>query len=306
MVYTDTLYLEGRVTSANTIQKFSINGESLWQRSTRQLFFGHSLSLKTGENAITVEAMDADGNRAQSALVVIREERPVRRVGARLRVALLPFEKKGDGSVLSQIVPDYLSNAFVNQRRFDFVERQRLDAILREHKLSRKPLSDPSVAVKTGKIAAADGIVAGLVTETPQSLDVFARFVDVDSAVVLAAEDVYGENLSPRRMKTLMEGLAWKFHQRFPMLEGVIVDAQGKRLTTDLAEDQGVKRYMKLIVFRSGETLKHPRTGRILRKPDQIIGEAQIVAVTEDLSEAILKSPGLTGKVQELDMVITK
>ena len=70
------------------------------------------------------------------------------------------------------------------------------------------------MAAKTGKIVTADGIVAGVVTETPQSLEVFARFVDVDSAVVLASEDVYGENLTPRRMQALMEGLAWKFRQR--------------------------------------------------------------------------------------------
>ena len=162
------------------------------------------------------------------------------------------------------------------------------------------------MAAKTGKIATADGIMAGVVTETPQSLEVFARFVDVDSAVVLAAEDVYGENLTPRSIQTLMEGLAWKFRQRFPMLEGVIVDAEGKRLTTDLAEAQGVMRYMKLIVFRSGQTLKHPGTGRLLHKPDTILGEAQIVAVTPDLSEAVLLSTELSGKVRELDMVITK
>ena len=56
------------------------------------------------------------------------------------------------------------------------------------------------------------------------------------------------------------------------MLEGVIVDANGKRVTTDLAEAQGIKRYMKLIVFRAGQTLQHPRTGRLLRKPDTILG----------------------------------
>ena len=143
VVYADTLYLEGRITGASAIQAFSINGESLWRRPTRQLFFGHSIPLQLGDNILTVEATDADGNRAQSVLVVIRDERPVRQVGARLRVALLPFEQKGVGSVLSQIAPDYLSNALVNQRRFDFVERQRLDAILREHKLSRQRLGGP-------------------------------------------------------------------------------------------------------------------------------------------------------------------
>jgi hypothetical protein len=67
-----------------------------------------------------------------------------------------------------------------------------------------------------------------------------------------------------------------------------------------------MKRYMKLIVFRSGQTLKHPRTGRPLRKPDTVLGEAQIVAVTADLSEAVLLPSGEQGKVHESDRVITK
>jgi hypothetical protein len=45
----------------------------------------------------------------------------------------------------------------------------------------------------------------------------------VETLVVLAAEDVYGEDLSFRAVGTLMEGLARKFRQRFPLLEGVVV-----------------------------------------------------------------------------------
>jgi TolB-like protein len=270
------------------------------------LYFSQTIPLQLGENVLTLEAVDAAGNTTQFTVVVIRDVRPVRQVGMRLRVALLPFEKQGEASVLSQIVYDYLSNAFVQQQRFDVVERQRLDAILREHKLSQTKLSDPATAAKTGKVATADGILAGMVTETPQSLEVFARFVDVDSAVVLAAEDVYGEDLTPRTMQTLMAGLAWKFRRHFPMHEGFILETEGKRLTTDLAESHGIKRYMKLIVFRSGQTLKHPRTGRTLHKPDTVLGEAQIVSVTADLSEAVLLPSNEHGKVHESDRVITK
>jgi hypothetical protein len=75
---------------------------------------------------------------------------------------------------------------------------------------------------------------------------------------------------------------------------------------TDLAERQGIKRYMKLIVFRAGKTRQHPRTGRILRKPDKILGEARIVAVTEDLSEAVLLPSDAMGDVQASDQVVTK
>jgi hypothetical protein len=54
--------------------------------------------------------------------MVRREIRQVKRVGSRLRVVILPFDKKGEASVLSEVVYDYLFNVMVNQRRFDFVE----------------------------------------------------------------------------------------------------------------------------------------------------------------------------------------
>ncbi|MCZ6871980.1 MAG: hypothetical protein O7G88_00390 [bacterium] len=306
VVYSDTIYLEGRVSDAGAIDAFSINGESLWRRQTRQLFFAYTLPLQAGNNVLTLQAIDAAGNQTELTLSVIRQVRQVRRVGSRLRVVLLPLQKHGESSLLSEIVDDYLFNVFVSQRRFDFVERQRLAAILREHKLSQTNLADPATAARAGKIATAEGIVAGMVTETPTSLEVFARFVDVETGTVLAAEDVYGEDLTPRSMKTLMEGLAWKLRRHFPLLEGFVIENDGKRLTIDLAERQGIKRYMKLIVFRSGKTLKHPQTGRLLRKPDKVLGEARIVAVTQELSEAVLiPSKGL-GRIRASDKVITK
>ena len=152
----------------------------------------------------------------------------VRRLNARLRVFLLPLAKQGQTSLMSGTVYDYLFNALVNQRRFELVERQQLEIVLQELKLSQTELVDPATAAKIGKLVAAEGILIGAVTETPQALEVFVRLIDVETAVVLAAEDVYGEDLAFKAVGTLMEGLAGKFRQRFPLLEGVVVKARGK------------------------------------------------------------------------------
>jgi hypothetical protein len=64
-IYNDTIYLEGRVTDASAITAFAINGESLWRRNTRQLFFGQSVALQPGENALVLEATDEVGNKVQ-------------------------------------------------------------------------------------------------------------------------------------------------------------------------------------------------------------------------------------------------
>jgi hypothetical protein len=305
-VYADTIYLEGKVTSVSSIRAFSINGEPLWHRRSQQLFFGYLAALQPGDNRFLLEAVDDVGNTTRHEIVVSRKVAEVRRLDARLRVILLPLATKSDPSPHGDTVYDHLFNAFVNQRRFDLVERQQLDAILRELKLSQTDLVDPATAARIGKIVAAEGLLIGSVTATPQALEVFVRFVDVETSVVLAAEDVYAEDLTFRAVETLMEGLAWKFGQRFPMVEGLVMKTEGKTIFVDLGSKQAIKKYMKLILFREGEALTHPLTGKVLGAPTETLGEARVEVVLEELSQATLLAPAPSAAVKQLDKVITK
>lgn len=305
-VATDTVYLEGEVVGEKAITTFAINGESLWRRTTRQLFFGRKFPLREGENTFRLEAIDEMGHTVRRDIVVIREVPRARQLGVRLRVSHLPFEKKGQTSVVSEAVYDNLLEAFVAHKRFDFVDRQQLEAILQELKLGQTELIDPATAAKIGKLVAAEGVLVGTVLETPRALDVYARLVDVETSVILAAEDVYGEDVSFPTLKALMAGLSWKLRRHFPLVEGAIIEKTGKSLVVDLTKDHGIKRYMKLIVFREGEERQHPLTGKRLQKPHAVLREARITAVADDLSEATLLLTEQTGDVRELDRVITK
>jgi hypothetical protein len=307
-VYVDTLYLEGQVTDDESVTAFSINGESIWQRPTRQMFFGHLVSLKPGDNHFVLIATDKGGNAVRQNFTVTYVIPEVKQLKSRLRVILFPFKKKGETSPLGKTVYDSLYNALVNQERFSLVERTELNKILRELKLSQTELVDPATAARVGKIAAADGMLLGAVTETPQALEVFARFVDVETSVVLAAVDVYGEDIKLSTLKTLMEGLAWKVRRFFPLVEGVILDIEGKVITIDLNSEHGIKEQMKLILFREGKKLKDLRTGKIWKKPAKRLGEARLTAVgdVDELSEASLLQSETADKLKELDKVITK
>jgi hypothetical protein len=305
-VSTDTVYLEGEVVGERAITAFAINGESLWRRPTRQLFFGRKFPLHEGENTFHLEVVDDMGHTGRRDIVVTRDIPRARQLGLRLRVSNVPFQKKGQASVLSEAVYDNLLEAFVAHKRFDFVERQQLEAVLQELKLSQTELIDPATAAKIGKLAAAEGVLVGTVLETPHALDVYARLVDVETSVILAAEDVYGEDLSLPTVKALMEGLSWKLRRHFPLVEGAIIEKTGQNLLVDLTKGHGVQRYMKLIVFREGEERQHPRSGKMLQKPHAVLGEARITVVANDLSEAVLLRTEQTGDVRELDRVITK
>jgi hypothetical protein len=116
--------------------------------------------------------------------------------------------------------------------------------------VSPTALVDPSIAVKIGKIVAAEGLLIEPVAETPQALEMFVRFVGLETAVVLAAEGIYGEDLTSRAVGLLIEGLALKLGQRFRLLEGVVVKAGGKRVFVALGSKQAAQRHMKLILIR--------------------------------------------------------
>jgi hypothetical protein len=303
--YYDTVYLEGRVTAVNPITALTINGTSLWRRQGSQLFFGYMAALQPGDNHFVLEAVDTAGNRARREVVVHRKVEEVRQLGVRLHVTLLPLQPKGETTALANTVYDSLLTALLEQGRFQLAEREKLAAILREQKISQGALVDPDTTSTLGKIVGVEGILLGTVIQTSKALEVFSRFVDVESGAILAAEDVYGEELDLRAVHTLMAGLALKIRQRFPLVQGLVLQVEGNTILVDLGR-QLLKKYMKLLVFRDGEALTQPQTGKPLGNPAEILGEATVEAVFEELSRGVLRATTNPGDIKPRDHVITK
>jgi hypothetical protein len=63
---------------------------------------------------------------------------------------------------------------------------------------------------------------------------------------------------------------------------------------------------MKLIVFRVGEMITHPLTGKPLGTPTETLGEVTVEAVFDALSQGMLRPAKNSGDVKQLDHVITK
>jgi hypothetical protein len=287
------------VTDSSAITAFAIAGESYWKHKCMQLFFGYFALLRAGQlNGFLLEAADEWGNRGERSIRLMHQVQQVRQLGSRLRVFLAPFAKAGQPSVLAEPVFASLFDALVEQKRFDIIAREPI--------LHQQELVEPAAAARAGKAAGAEGIVIGTVIETekPRSLDVYARYVDVDTETVLAAEDVYGEALTPLDVKTLMAGLALKLQRHFPLAEGLIIAREGQKLWVTFSSQQGMQPGTKLIVFREGKKIAHG--GKILQTPAPLLGEARITAISADLSEARLLPSVQSAEIQESDRVITK
>ncbi|MCK5236516.1 MAG: hypothetical protein KAR06_05960, partial [Deltaproteobacteria bacterium] len=227
-VYDNAFYLEGSISSDNEIRSLAINGEPILKRSGKRVFFSHFTGLMEGENRFAIEAVDAAGNRAQRVITVIRRIQKIRRIGSRMSVSVLPLEHKGEQSVAGDAVYDNFVSALVNQKRFRVVERANLKAVLRELSLSQTGLTDQRNASRVGKIIVADAILTGTIYEGKDSIEVRTRLVNTETSAIMGVEDVFTEDKSLPGIKGIMGGLALKFKQSFPVLEGLVIDTKDK------------------------------------------------------------------------------
>lgn len=310
-VFLDRLYIEGSASSPNNIISLAINGESILKRKAKNIFFNFLTPLKKGENNIVVEASDESGLKGEKRAKVKREIEKVRDVGSRMSISILPFEKKGISTVASDIVYDNLINSFENLKvegigRFNLVERAKLDEVLKEQKLSKTPITDPETAVRVGKILAAEGILMGSIVETKDSIEVYARLVNSETSSIIGAKDVFDQNKSLQGIKTLADGLALKFNQHLPLVEGLLIKKNGKEVFADIGLNKGLKKEMKFIVFKEGEKIVHPVTGKVLGSDTEPLGEAVVEQVGDDFSKGSLFKEFKAGKIKVMDRVITK
>ena len=86
----------------------------------------------------------------------------------------------------------------------------------------------------------------------------------------------------------------------------MVIKVKGNSIFADLGSFHRLKKEMKFIVFRQGETIVHPVTGKVLGSETEELGVATVVNVFEDMSIGELIAGFDPSKVQVKDLVITK
>jgi TolB-like protein len=302
-VFLEKIYLDGTVTDNGTIEDLAISGRSILRRKGNRVFFGHLLELNEGENTIVIQAADQAGNTAVKSISITRKIPKALQLQERMSMTVLPFDQKGEVAPTSLSFQDNLIDAVVNLDRFRVVERDKLEAVLQEQKLSRTELVDRKTALKMGRLVAAQSILTGRLIETRLGIEIVARLIDTETSEILAVMDVYDEIKDIVALKGLAEGLAVKIHREFPLLDGIVLKHKGKYIFTDLGQEK-VKLQRRLIVFRQ-EPIIHPATGKQLGSDNEIIGRARVTQVSQDSSKAELLDHAETN-IESFDRVMTE
>lgn len=302
--FEEQVLFEGMVADLSSVSLLAINQEPILEKNGKKLFFTLLKKLAEGANEFNILARDSAGNESEQRVEVICKVQEVRKIGSRMSIGLLPFEKKGEPSTLGDVIYEKLIDSFIEQRRFKIVERQRLDAVLQEQRLAASDLTDPNQAVKLGKIIAAHAILAGSIIETPDAVEVIGRLIDVESSAILVSNDVYDQGKTLKTLDNLLDSLAFKFKRDFPLAEGLVIDVKGGGAMVDVGLETNLREYTRLIAYRESGGVKHPVTGRLLGVEEKEIGELKITTVHKEFSNAEILSGGEELKV--LDKVIAR
>jgi len=323
VVFYDTLFLEGMVAAPQGIRQISVNGCELLSAAPDQslrsflkevsqgtrgsLAFSKLIQLTEGENAICVQAADADGRTIQKKIKLFRKIPQVRQVGSRLSVAICPFrELKTSADPLAEYVLTFLSSAFVNQRRFNVLERRELHRLLDEQKLSQESIFDTQTAVRLGRMMAAETIILGDIITREQSLEIVARMVDTESSLILAEKDIYLEGELQRGLKESIQGLALKFKNHFPMCEGSIIAKKTDGILVNLGSATALSNGMRLLAFTESDPVIDPTTGSSLGSDTDILAQLLTSEVHEKFAKTSVVKRFMNRPLEVGYRVITK
>jgi hypothetical protein len=82
----------------------------------------------------------------------------------------------------------------------------------------------------------------------------------------------------------------------FPKVEGDVIKVEGERATLSIGKRDSLVSGVELEVYREGEELKHPKTGEILGRKEDVLGRVIVEEVAEAYAVArITKGSGMVG-----------
>ena len=306
--YLAQAFIEGNVRDGEGVKHLFVNDEQILNKSGKNIYFSRLIKLNEGDNMVTIRGVDLSGNNNQVTIKIRRLAIKVHEVGARLRVAVGLFDRKtiGIDQQLSFGFEDLVTSAMLDRARFSAIERRQLMSLLEELKLSQTKLVDEDTALKLGKILAADCMLFGSVLERVNSVETYARLVDTETSQVMAAVDVYGEDVDIGVLRTLSTGVDLKLTQELPVVEGIVVESEGNRIIVDLGKEKHVKNGMKLTVYQIGDSVLNPQNGIVIGQKFRELGHARIQSVMEKMSYADIEGEAGAESIRPRHCVITR
>jgi hypothetical protein len=210
-------------------------------------------------------------------------------------VAFIGLEASGVSEASASGIADTLLDALINTKRFEIVERERLNTLMEEQGLALSGCTTTECFVQVGQLAGASKVVVGKVSKVGETFTATVRVVDVFLGKVELSESAESDSLDG--LLSVTRDMAARLAANIPVV-GTVVSVSGEIVKLDLGKQEGVREGDTVELYRLGEEYYHPDTGAFLGRDIEELGEAKITKVLADeLSEALFSGevPPVTG-----------
>ncbi|MGA1792244.1 MAG: CsgG/HfaB family protein, partial [bacterium] len=253
-------------------RKFTQEGEKV-------LFLGETIEIAPGQNEITIEVTNEKGTTKRKSFYVVKKEEDLLDQKYRLCVSILPVEDLSEPEWNSDTTKRYvffrLNTAFVNQKRFQVVEREKLEEILREQRISVSDLSRKKNVIRVGNLSNAEAIFTGYMRNREDSIELSGTMIDTQTTKLLYSSDVYLKGDKDEIIPKAAEILAMKIRNHFPLCKGKILEKRGAKIKVNIGRQQNICEHTKLIIYREEEW------------ESLLLSEAKVERVFDDYSSAL-------------------
>jgi TolB-like protein len=185
------------------------------------------------------------------------------------RIAIVYFDNTSGEKTLDKLkkgLAGMLITDLSNINMLDIIERERLEEIIKEQKLSKSKGFDISTAAKVGKLLGAEIILTGAYFEMFGAFRIDARFIDVKTGQILKSEGVEGATTNFFKLE---KQLAWKIIKN---LDIKLSDIEENYLNK--AEKEEVISYTATLMFSDAlELIDNSETESAIKKLNLILDE---------------------------------
>ncbi|MGA1841519.1 MAG: hypothetical protein ACMUIU_12925 [bacterium] len=281
--------------------------------------FTRTIHLKEeGKNLITIYAQDSEKISPTHEIWIEYRVSEIQKIGRRWAMAILPFDiiSGGDLPIFAPpaqgtiaYISEKIRASFFNAGRFRILERERIDAVMRELNLAYGCTIDPNMAVKIGKGIGADVLLGGSFFEhwegQNRCLEIYARLIDVETQEILSIQNIYNRWKEPEDIDFLSNGLSQRFVEEFPLVRGEIVELYDETFLINLGTETNIKRGMELWVYRLKDG-EHSGQKATPYGDAEIMGEGRIEEVSGKHSLVLPAHKKALRQFRKGDSVITK
>lgn len=203
-----------------------------------------------------------------------------------------------------------LVTALVDSGRYDVVERNQLNYVVRELGLQSSGMISGNTAIQFGQLTGADYTVVGnVIAADVETFNNYLykgykgkvkfnfKFIDNKTGMIKIAKIVEGsdtvseyENTNPDR-NILLSGAVNDASKKIVelinsvnVLTGVVAAVNNDKIYIDLGSDTGAHVGEKYIVFREGNVVTHPVTGEIIAVEENYFAQLKVVEVNSNYS----------------------